>query len=247
MKRILFTIAYDGTNYYGWQKQNAEDQKTVQETFESALSRLFKQRVECIGASRTDRGVHALGQRAVCDVETSIPEERLLLAVNTYLPPDIRVMKAEFVANDFHPRYMAKNKTYEYKIYNNSLRNPLLRNFTEFVYKPLDEALMNEAAKLLLGTHDFKAFCSTGSSAKTTVRTIYSAEVKRNKDMVILSINGNGFLYNMVRIIAGTLIYIGMGKLPKEVISKMLETGERKIGGITASPCGLTLLEINYF
>lgn len=243
--KILLTIAYDGTNYFGWQMQ--DNFVTVQEEIEKALSKLFNKAIEIRGASRTDRGVHALGQRGTFSVDTTIPMPNLPHALNNMLPRDIRIHKAQVVSQDFHPQYNAKNKTYRYKIYNAQFLDPVQNNYVWHIRSQLDLDKMQRAAQFIPGEHDFAAFCATGSSAKTTVRTVYDISVKKDFDNIIsIEINGNGFLYNMVRIIAGTLVYIGNGKLTVADMPVIIQSKDRTLGGITAPPQGLTLVEIKY-
>lgn len=244
MKRILLTISYDGTNYSGWQKQ--KNAVTVQGEFDKACSTLFKTDIESIGASRTDAGVHALGQRAVIDVDTSIPAEKIPLALNPLLPDDIVVTHAEEVGADFNPRFKALKKTYEYSIYNAPFRNPLYRNYSEYVRCELDLDSMRTACEAFVGEHDFRAFCASGNSSKTTVRTIYSLDVEKDGDFIKIRVTGNGFLYNMVRIIAGTLIYVGEGRIAPDDLPEIIASGDRRKAGKTAGPSGLVLVKIMY-
>lgn len=244
MKRILLTISYDGTNYSGWQKQ--KNAVTVQGEFDKACSTLFKTDVESIGASRTDAGVHALGQRAVIDVDTSIPAEKIPLALNPLLPDDIVVTHAEEVGADFNPRFNALKKTYEYSIYNAPFRNPLYRNYSEYVRCELDLDSMRTACEAFVGEHDFRAFCASGNSSKTTVRTIYSLDIEKDGDFIKIRVTGNGFLYNMVRIIAGTLIYVGEGRIAPDDLPEIIASGDRRKAGKTAGPSGLVLVKIMY-
>lgn len=245
--RILLTIAYDGTNYSGWQKQKNPAVVTVEGELTKALQRLFKEpELECIGASRTDAGVHALGQRAVIDVETTIPVEKIPLAIRSFLPPDIIVIKTEEVPAEFHPRYDCVKKTYEYRFWNAPVKNPKERLYSAYVQKPLDIDKMNEGAKAFLGTHDFAAFCAAGAQVSTTVRTIFDCHVERQGESVRMLVTGDGFLYNMVRIIAGTLMAVGMGKIPPESVAGIIAGKDRSKAGQTAEPQGLTLLEIYY-
>ena len=244
MKRILLTISYDGTNYSGWQKQ--KNAVTVQGEFDKACSTLFKTDVESIGASRTDAGVHALGQRAVIGVDTSIPAEKIPLALNPLLPDDIVVTHAEEVGADFNPRFKALKKTYEYSIYNAPFRNPLYRNYSEYVRYELDLDSMRTACEEFVGEHDFRAFCASGNSSKTTVRTIYSLDVEKDGDFIKIRVTGNGFLYNMVRIIAGTLIYVGEGRIAPDDLPEIIASGDRRKAGKTAGPSGLVLVKIMY-
>ncbi len=246
MKRILLTISYDGTNFCGWQRQKNEYLRTVQGEVDWACGKLFIKDINCIGASRTDAGVHAVGQRAVIDVETTIPTERLPMAINSHMPEDIVVTAAEEVEADFNPRFRALRKTYEYKIYNSPFRNPMYRNYSEYVKTKLDVEKMAEAAKAFLGKHDFKAFCASGNSSKTTVREIYDISVAEEGDFIVLRVTGNGFLYNMVRIIAGTLIYVGIGKIKPDEIEDIINSKDRSRAGKTAGPRGLTLMNIVY-
>lgn len=246
LKRILFTIAYDGSDFFGWQKQPDENIRTVQGEFEKALGRFFKKNVECIGASRTDRGVHAMGQRAVIDIDTTVPTEKFPLALHSFLPEDISVVKAEDVNAEFHPRYDCVKKTYRYKIYNGKYRNPICRKYSEYCHVFLDEKKMNEVSKAFIGTHDFKAFAASGNSSKTTVRTIFDIYVKREGEFVVITVTGDGFLYNMIRIMAGTLMLAGTGKLDFDGLLKIIESRDRTKAGKTAGPNGLTLMEINY-
>ena len=247
MKRILLTIAYDGTNYSGWQKQKSAEVVTVEGELEKACRKLFhKENMECIGASRTDRGVHALGQRAVIDVETPIPTEKIPLAIRSFLPEDIVVTAAEEVSSEFHPRYDCVKKTYEYQILNTEYRNPLFRNYSEFVPGKLDILKMEKGAKAFIGTYDFQAFCAAGSSATSTVRRVFDCSAKRQGDFVVLRVTGDGFLYNMVRIIAGTLIFVGQGKIAPEEIPFIIESRDRTKAGKTAGPQGLKLMKIYY-
>lgn len=245
--RILMTIAYDGTNFSGWQKQKLPEVRTVEGELEKALRKLFRDPVlECIGASRTDAGVHALGQRAVVDVETTIPAEKIPLAVRAFLPEDIAVTKAEEVPPEFHPRFDCVKKTYEYRFWNAPAKNPKERLYSAHQAKPLDVEQMNRAASAFIGRHDFAAFCAADSSVSSTVRTIFDCHAEREGDVVKIFVTGDGFLYNMVRIIAGTLMAVGLGKLLPETLPGIIEGGDRRQAGQTAEPQGLTLLEIYY-
>lgn len=245
-RRVLLTVSYDGTNYSGWQKQSKSTVKTVQGELDRACTELFGSTVESIGASRTDAGVHALGQRAVIDIDSSIPTEKIPIALNSKLPKDIVVVAANTVDADFNPRFKAVKKIYEYKIYNNRFRNPLYRNFSEYIREPLDIDKMQIGAEAFIGEHDFKGFCSAGNSSKTTIRTIYDISVEYINEFIVIRITGNGFLYNMVRIIAGTLIYCGNGKINPYDIKGIIKSCDRKKAGKTAGPSGLTLVEIMY-
>ncbi len=242
--RYLLTVAYDGTAYCGWQAQ--KNGPSVQETLETALSRLLGAFTRVTGASRTDAGVHALGQRAHFDADTRIPPDKLPFALNTMLPPDIRVTAGLAVPDTLHARFSVAQKTYTYRIHNAPHASALYRNLTAHVPLALDERRMHAAAQALAGTHDFAAFCAAGGSAKTTVRHISRIAVAREGDRVTLTVTGNAFLYNMVRIIAGSLIDIGHGKLPPDCLTRALTTLNRLDLGVTAPACGLELTEIQY-
>ena len=244
MKRIRLTVAYDGTNYCGWQIQ--KNGITVEEVLNQTLSKFFKQEIVVIGASRTDSGVHALGNVAVFDAEVTMPPEKISYAINNLLSDDIRIQKSEEVAADFHPRYCDTRKTYEYKIYNAQFPDPTVRLYSHFVYFHLDEEKMQQGANYLVGEHDFKSFCTPKEDVENTVRTIYFINVIREGNMVKININGNGFLYNMVRIIVGSLLKVGMGMIPPEEIKNILEAKDRARAGHKAAACGLTLLHIDY-
>lgn len=244
MKRILLVVAYEGTKYCGWQSQ--PNQITVEEVLNRELSRLLGESIEVIGASRTDSGVHAMGNVAVFDTQTRIPAEKICYAINRSLPEDIVVQSSVEVAPKFHPRHCDSIKTYEYRIWNADFIQPFNRRYTHFVYRPLDEMAMHRAAQTLLGTHDFTSFCSVKTQVTDHVRTIYEVSVSREGKLVTIRIRGNGFLYNMVRIIAGTLIKIGMHEMPENCISSMLEAKNREAAGPTAPAQGLMLIGIEY-
>ena len=247
MKRILLTIAYDGTNYSGWQKQKDEAVITVEGELTKALRLLFRNpALECIGASRTDAGVHALGQRAVIDVETSIPAEKIPLAIRSFLPADIVVTKAEEVAEAFHPRFDCVKKTYEYRFWNAPAKNPKERLYSAYVQKPLDVERMNEGAKAFLGTHDFAAFCAAGAQVSTTVRTIFDCHVEKQGESVRILVTGDGFLYNMVRIMVGTVLEIAAGIKAPGCIPQIIESRDRAMAGFTAPAWGLYLDQVFY-
>lgn len=245
--RILLTVAYDGTDYSGWQKQKSPAVRTVEGELEKGLRQLFRRPdLACIGASRTDAGVHALGQRVVIDVETTIPPEKIPFAIRSFLPADIVVTKAEEVSENFHPRFDCVKKTYQYQIYQDTLPNPKERLYSTFVYTSLNVDKMNEGAKAFMGTHDFQAFCAAGSTVSSTVRTIFDCHVEQEGHFIRLYVTGDGFLYNMVRIIAGTLIAVGQGKIAPQAISSIILSKDRRRAGQTAEPQGLTLMKIYY-
>ena len=244
MKRVKLTVAYDGTNYCGWQVQ--PNGITVQEALNQCLSEFSGENIETIGASRTDAGVHALGNVAVFDTEMRMPGDKFSFALNQRLPEDIRIQKSEVDAN-FHPRYVKSQKTYEYRILNCRFPIPTERFYSHFTYIPLDVDKMKEAASYLIGEHDFKSFCGTGAQVKTTVRTVKEIQIEKSGDRITIRITGEGFLYNMVRIIAGTLMDIGGGLYPPEKMKEILEAKDRKKAGPTAPARGLTLMKIQYF
>lgn len=251
MKRIRLTIAYDGTNYSGWQIQ--KNAVTIEEELTEALHQLLKERVEVTGASRTDAGVHALGNVAVFDTDTRIPPEKIAIALNHYLPDDIRVQRSEEAGAEFHPRYCESTKTYQYAVLNTRIADPMRSRYFYHVCQPLSLHDMRKAAELLTGTHDFSAFCSAGSQVKSKVRTIYAIELQEQPVLygnagkeIYIRVSGNGFLYNMVRIIAGTLIEAGQGRRSVASVEEAVRTGERSKAGPTAPPQGLTLMEIRY-
>jgi len=218
----------------------------VEKVLNDKLSKLLGEEIKIIGASRTDSGVHALGNVAVFDTNSTIPGDRFSYALNTLLPDDITVQESCEVEQDFHPRHCDTKKTYEYKILNRQFPIPSKRFDTYFFPYSLDIFEMEEAAKYLVGEHDFKSFCSTKTQTETTIRTIYSVKIARSDDVVSIKVTGNGFLYNMVRIIAGTLIQVGTGQYEPLKVSRMLESNDRTLAGPTAPPEGLTLVEIQF-
>lgn len=244
MKRVKLTVAYDGTNYSGWQVQ--PNGNTIEAELNHHLSELLGEEIKVIGASRTDAGVHALGNVAVFDTNARMPAEKISYALNTRLPADIRIQRSEEVALDFHPRFCETRKTYEYRICNRKFPNPCERLYSLFYYWELDIERMQRAADYLVGTHDFTSFCTNRPEVPDRVRTIYELAVKRQGDMITIRITGNGFLYNMVRIITGTLLRAGSGMLEPEEMPRILEAKDRSRAGETARPEGLTLVKIEY-
>lgn len=244
LKRVFLKIAYDGTNYCGWQIQ--ENGMTVEQIINEKLGELLGEEIAVIGASRTDSGVHALGNVAVFDTKTRIPAEKISFALNQRLPADIRIQESKEVAADFHPRHCNSRKTYEYKILNRRFAVPTERLYSHFVYMPLDVEKMKKGAGYIVGEHDFKSFCSSRSQVENTVRTIYKLEIKQEGDMIHMIICGNGFLYNMVRIIAGTLMKVGLNIYPPEHVREIIEARDRSAAGPKAAACGLTLVGIEY-
>ncbi|MCF0142982.1 MAG: tRNA pseudouridine(38-40) synthase TruA [Parasporobacterium sp.] len=308
MKKIKLTISYDGTNYVGWQVQ--KNGLAVEQVINEHLTKLLKEPITVTGCSRTDSGVHALGNVAAFETETRIPAEKISYALNQSLPDDIKIVKSEEVPADFHPRYSAKTKTYEYRILNCRYCLPTERLYSEYVYYPLNVDNMIEGAKYLVGEHDFVAFSSAGGQQKTSVRNVYLLEVsaqylnqstgkfdsdvdksvnavlltetdnksvfneaasgeynskkdavtcepsaaaavdKSSRDftpkIITIRISGNGFLYNMVRIIAGTLIKTGLGMYPPEHVKEILDSCDRRLSAPKAAARGLTLVSIDY-
>lgn len=244
MRRILICIQYDGTEYVGWQRQI--NGVSVQEKLEEALEICEKRRTGIVGASRTDSGVHARNQYAHFDTCSNIPVEKYPFVFNALLPRDISVSKAYLVPNDFSARFNARGKEYMYRILNSRHNDALKQRFYAHVPLHLDDKIMDKAAKTLIGRHDFSAFEAAGAQSKTTVRQIEEIEVVRQDDDVILRVRGNAFLYNMVRIIAGSLIQIGLGRLDEGAFKRALETKNRLELGPTAEAKGLCLNKIYY-
>ncbi len=244
MKRIMIVVAYEGTKYCGWQSQ--PNQITVEGVINRELSALLKENIEVIGASRTDSGVHAMGNVAVFDTDTRIPAEKICYALNHSLPEDIVIQSSKEVPQGFHPRHCDSFKTYEYHIWNADFIQPFNRKYTHFLYRTLDVEAMRRAAQDFLGTHCFTSFCSTHTQVQDHVRTITALEIEQEGHLITIRIRGNGFLYNMVRIIAGTLIKIGMHEMPESCIPSILEAKDREKAGPTAPAQGLTLVGIEY-
>lgn len=244
MKRVMLTVAYDGTNYHGWQIQ--PNVVTIESVLNETLSALLQEEIKVIGASRTDTGVHALGNIAVFDTQARIPAEKISYALNQRLPQDIRIQASKEVPQDFHPRRQNSRKIYEYRIWNSTFPMPVYRLYTHFTYVPLDVGAMQKAADYLVGEHDFKSFCSVGTTAESTVRTIYETVVERTNEMITIRVVGSGFLYNMVRIIAGTLMEVGKGSFAPEKMKEILEACDRAAAGPTAPACGLLLVQYEF-
>lgn len=256
--RYRAVISYYGANYVGWQRQL--NGLSVQEVLEKALEKTFGAPTSATASGRTDAGVHALGQVVHFDADTSIPTDKIPFAVNTHLPDDVSMLSCEIAPENFNARFSAKRKTYCYKIYVSKHRLPVLELDHEHITYPLDLDKIEQAAKIIEGTHDFKCFEASGSVVKNTVRTVYSVDVAtRHFDNATVRadgkffdgelsiyVTGNGFLYNMVRIIAGTLVYVGIGKLTPQDVSRILETGDRKAAGKTLGAKGLTLMSVQY-
>lgn len=244
MKRIMLRVAYDGTNYCGWQLQ--PNGVTIEELLNRHLSGLLGEKITVIGASRTDSGVHALGNVAVFDTNAKMPGEKISFALNTRLPDDIRIQESKEVSADFHPRRCKSHKTYEYRILNRTFPIPTCRFNSHFCYVPLDIEAMRRAGEYLEGEHDFASFCSVHTQARTTVRTVEQLQVIKEGDMITIRVRGTGFLYNMVRIIAGTLMEVGKGAYPPEKVKDIVNAKDRAAAGGTAPARGLTLMGIEY-
>ena len=244
MKRVRMVVAYDGTAYRGWQLQ--PNGITIEQVLNRELTALLKEPISVIGASRTDSGVHARGNVAVFDTENRMPADKICFALNQRLPEDIRVQSSEEVPADWHPRKANCTKTYEYKVLNRKISMPFERLYAHFCYFNLDLDKMREAAAYLVGEHDFKSFCTVRTQAEETVRTIYSLDITKQDDMITIRISGSGFLYNMVRIIAGTLLEVGMGAYLPEHVEEILDARDRQAAGRTAPARGLTLVSMEY-
>ena len=258
-RRILLRVAYDGTNYHGWQVQ--PNAKTIEGELNRVLTQLTGEKIQVTGASRTDAGVHALGNVAVFDTASKIPAEKFSYALNQRLPEDIVIQSSLQVADDFHPRHCDCCKTYEYDILNRTFPLPAYRNTAYFLYGDLDLDAMRRACQAFPGEHDFASFCAAGAQVQTTVRTIYSLEVleqplavtergvssqRSPERLLTIRVRGNGFLYNMVRIIAGTLVEVGRGHIRLEEVEGIIAACDRAKAGPTAPARGLRLVEIKY-
>ena len=242
--KIKLTIAYDGTNYHGWQIQPGK--RTIQGEIEKALEKLYKKKVKLIVSGRTDAGVHARGQVAAGKVFKDIPPLNVKLALNTFLPEDIAIIDVERVSDDFNPRFSAKKKLYRYQILNQRIRDPFLKRYAWLYPYPLSISLIEKAASFFVGEHDFSAFRGVDCSSKSTVRKIYSISIKKEKNLILIDFEGSGFLKQMVRIMTGTLVDIGRGRFKPEIIKGLLKEGDRKKAGVTAPSEGLFLMKV-YF
>lgn len=244
MKRVMLIVAYDGTNYHGWQMQ--PNAVTIEQILNEKLSELLKEDIQVIGASRTDTGVHAEGNVAVFDTNTSIPGEKISYALNHLLPEDIVIQESFEVEPDFHPRKCDSIKTYQYRILNRNFNLPVKGRNAYHFYRKLDLDKMREAAAYFVGKHDFKNFCSSHTQAKSTIRIIYSFDIEEEDEEIVLTVSGNGFLYNMVRMLTGTLLDVGTGRMSPDKIPELLAAKERVHSPNTAPARGLTLLDIEY-
>lgn len=244
MRNIRLLIEYDGTQYAGWQWQN--DQKTVQEMLSKAVEQVVQEPVKIYGASRTDSGVHALGQVANFKTTSSIPSKRLIHAINFYLPHDITVKGAADVPVSFHAQYDAQSKIYRYTLLNNWIRTSLNRNFCYLCGLLLNAEKMRYAAQYLIGTHDFTSFTTSALQGKNRIRTVKRLEITREGKYLYFTVEANGFLYNMVRTMVGTLIEVGRGKIMVESMKDILGAKNRNLAGPTAPAKGLCLIEVKY-
>jgi len=242
--RIKLIVEYEGTNYAGWQRQ--KNGLSVQQALEEAFEKASGQRASITGAGRTDAGVHALAQVAHFDTDCTIPPEKISYAMNTHLPPDIRVKRSELAGDRFHARFSAAGKTYRYTIYQAPHPSAIYRNLSWHIRSDLNVSAMRAAAEHLTGEHDFAAFCAAGSEVKGTVRTIHALTITEAEPFLYIDVTGNGFLYNMVRIIAGTFVDVGLGRIPPERVKEILDGKDRNAGSPTAPAQGLTMVEVYY-
>ena len=241
---VKLVVAYEGTNYCGWQIQ--PNGITIEQVLNETLSSLLGEEITVTGASRTDAGVHSLGNVAVFETHTKMPAEKISFALNQRLPEDIVVQESCQVPEDFHPRFSKSRKTYEYRILNCRFHQPLERRTSYFYHYPLDVSAMQKAAAYLVGEHDFTSFASVHAQTNTYVRMIYALDVVREGDMIRIRVQGNGFLYKMVRIIAGTLIQVGAGIKKPEDMESILAGKDRELAGPTAPAHGLTMIGLEY-
>lgn len=244
MQRIKLILEYDGSGYHGFQVQ--KNAHTVQAELEQAISRLNGEKTAIMFAGRTDAGVHAMGQVVAFDSASSIPPDKWQFALNSFLPPDIRVHQSGLTRPDFHPRFDALCKRYRYLIYRNQAESVFYRDRALINDEKLDLAAMNEACAFILGRHDFRSFCASGSSVKTYKRTVYHCILRENGSLLQFEIEADGFLYNMVRIIVGTLLNVGRGIYPARAMQDIITSHDRSQAGPTAPPQGLYLLQVTY-
>ena len=244
MRNIKLTIEYDGKEFNGWQKQ--PNKLNIQGTIEQAIKQITGEEVQLDASGRTDAGVHAFGQVANFKTNSNIPIEKIAIAINSNLKKSIRILQAEEVEERFHSRLSCKKKTYRYVINNSDIPSAIYRNLETHIPQKLNVEKMKEAVKFFEGEHDFKAFKASGTSSKSSVRTIYKANVYQENEKIFIELTGNGFLYNMVRIIAGTLVDVGLGKIEPEEIPKIIQEGKRENAGKTLPPNGLYLVKVMY-
>ena len=244
MRNIKLIIEYDGKEYNGWQKQ--KNKLNIQGEIEKAIETITGEEIELIASGRTDAGVHSLGQTANFKTESTIQIEKIPIAINSQLKKSVRIKSAEEVEENFHSRYNCKRKTYRYVINNSPEGTAIYRNLETHIPQKLDVEAMKKAVKYFEGEHDFKSFKASGTSSKSSVRTIYEAKVYQNGDRIFIELTVNGFLYNMVRIIAGTLVEVGLGKIEAEKIPDIIQSEKRENAGKTLPPNGLYLLQVEY-
>lgn len=244
MRNLLLTISYDGSAYHGWQVQ--KNAVTVQQVFQKAVEKLFCEKIDIKGCSRTDSGVHAKMYCVSFKTDKNIPCKNVISGLNTYLPKDIAVTDCTEVDLDFHARYSVKSKRYVYRIYNSQIRDPFLKDYAFHYRYPIDADYLDKESQAFVGTHDFSGFCSSRSGVENTVRTVYSFSVKRQGSEVLFSVEADGFLYNMVRIMVGTLLFVNEGKIKQGELAGIIESKSRDKAGKTAPPQGLYLEDIKY-
>lgn len=244
MRKLVITIQYDGSSYHGWQVQS--NALTVQEVFQNAVEKVFGERLDVKGCSRTDAGVHANMYVLTVDTDMNITNDGVIFALNSHLPKDIAVIECKEGSTDFHPRYSCKSKEYVYKLYNGKIRNPFLADYAFYYRYPIDADYLNEQAQAFVGTYDYSGFCSAKSDVEDTVRTVKSFSVTRQGDMVYFRVEADGFLYNMVRIMVGTLLFVSEDKIKKDELKDVILSKDRKRAGKTAPPQGLYLNKVVY-
>ncbi len=244
MRNILLKLSYDGSCYFGWQRQTGFI--TIQECIETAIEKLTKEQLVVYGCGRTDSKVHAKEYYCSFETNSTIPLEKIPEALNTALPDDIVISNAFEVSPEFNGRFSVKKKTYRYLINNSKFQNPFLKNYAWNFKYDLDIEKMKQAAEHIKGEHDFISFMASGGQVKTTVREVYDLIINKENDIVTIEVSSNGFLYNMVRIIVGTLVYVGTGKLTPDDVKNVIENKDRRLAGITAPPQGLYLYSVEY-
>ena len=244
MRRLLITIQYDGRNYHGWQVQ--KNAVTVQEVFQNAVEKVFGERLDVKGCSRTDSGVHANMYCLSIDTDMNIQPDNVVTALNGFLPKDIAVKACMEVSSDFHPRYSVKSKEYLYIVNNDEIRDAFLADYSYYYRRKIDAEYLNAEAKAFIGSHDFRGFCSAKSDVEDTVRNVKSFDVIREGNMVYFKVSADGFLYNMVRIMVGTLLFVNEGKIKEGELGEIIASQDRKRAGKTAPPQGLYLNKVNY-
>lgn len=244
MRNIKLTLAYKGTGFHGWQRQ--KEDKSIQEYIENAVFEITGEKCDVYGCGRTDAGVHAIEYTCNFRSDMKIPCENIPYALNHLIPDDICIFKAEDAPDDFHSRYSVTKKEYVYKILNTEFPDVFLKDFSWHYRYKLDLNLMKKAASYIIGTHDFSAFCASGATVTDFTRTVYSLDIDKSGDVFTIDITGDGFLYNMVRIIAGTLAYVGGGRIAPEAVADIISSKDRRLAGPTAPPCGLYLKKAYY-